>query len=165
MEILKERIRFSLKIARKDDEKEIFSCVSDPFVYENVRIIPDSNQESFVKNYIALAESDGNYIVRDVNGAFIGCAGLHPEKNENNAEIGYFLSPKFYGQGFATEIVKELIFEARERGIAKLYAGAATENIASIRVLQKNNFHFLCATIHQTASAKKRVSVRFEKFL
>lgn len=53
-------------------------------------------------------------------------------------EIYYKLRPLFWGRGYATEVAKTLIkagFEDFE--LHKVEAGVATENKASIRVLEK----------------------------
>ena len=70
----------------------------------------------------------------------IGLAGL-PD-NEGTTEIGYAIDQKFEDQGIASEAVEALskwVFEDKDMKV--LRAETPIENIASQRVLMKNNFH------------------------
>ena len=61
---------------------------------------------------------------------------MHPIKL---GEIYYKLLPSYWGQGYATEIAKALIKSGFEDFLLhKVEAGVATENIRSIRVLEKS---------------------------
>nr|WP_230390963.1 GNAT family N-acetyltransferase [Reinekea sp. G2M2-21] len=62
-------------------------------------------------------------------------------KAEAQWHIGFLLLPAFWGQGIATVVVR-LVQRLSEREMLKprLIAGAASENVASIRVLQKCGF-------------------------
>jgi len=70
---------------------------------------------------------------------FIGVAGMSLSNDRfKMAEFYYKLFPKYWGNGYATEIAKRLIqlgFE--EFKLHRIEAGVATENLASIRVLEK----------------------------
>ena len=68
-----------------------------------------------------------------------GKAGMNvmPQKYRR-AEIYYVLNPKFWGRGIATEAAKTLVsFGFNELNLHRIEAGVATENIASINVLEK----------------------------
>lgn len=70
----------------------------------------------------------------------VGCAGLRP-KAENLLELGYYLKPTFWGDGFATEaaaIVAEYAFGPLRA--QTLFAGHHPANRASQRVLEKLGF-------------------------
>ena len=76
----------------------------------------------------------------------IGCIGIHSEnaihpENDGNAELGYWIGKSWWGQGFATEAVREMV----RHGFFDLHldcikAGHFTDNPASGRVLQKCGF-------------------------
>lgn len=70
---------------------------------------------------------------------FIGIAGLTLSNDKfKRGEIYYKLHPDYWGKGYATEIAKRLIRTGFEDfGLHKVEAGVATENIKSIRVLEK----------------------------
>ena len=53
-------------------------------------------------------------------------------------EIYYKLHPSYWGKGYATEIAKSLVkFGFEKMHLHKVEAGVQTENIQSIRVLEK----------------------------
>lgn len=72
----------------------------------------------------------------------IGLCGLIMGKpNYRNAEIWYKLHPQFWNKGFATVAVKALLhFGFNSLHLHRIEAGCATENIASIKVLEKTGF-------------------------
>ncbi len=70
---------------------------------------------------------------------FIGLAGFTLSNDKFKlGEIYYKLHPDYWGNGYATEIAKRLIKTGFEDfDLQKVEAGVATENIKSIRVLEK----------------------------
>ncbi len=79
-------------------------------------------------------------IIRKDSDEFIGMAGITLSANRFKlGEIYYDLLPLHWGKGYATEIVKTLIkIGFDEFHLHKVEAGVATENIRSIRVLEKS---------------------------
>ncbi|MCG6187807.1 GNAT family N-acetyltransferase [Maribellus maritimus] len=73
------------------------------------------------------------------NSAFAGLAGMTLSNDRfKMGEFYYKLFPKFWGNGYATEIARELIyFGFSEYKLHRIEAGVATKNLASIRVLEK----------------------------
>lgn len=71
---------------------------------------------------------------------FIGIAGINLSLDKFRlGEIYYKLLPAKWGNGYATEVSKTLIKSGFENfNLHKVEAGVATENIASIRVLEKS---------------------------
>lgn len=74
------------------------------------------------------------------NSEFIGMAGLTLANNKFKlGEIYFEILPSFWGNGYATEVSKTLIALGFDKfSLHKIEAGVATENIASIRVLEKS---------------------------
>lgn len=71
----------------------------------------------------------------------IGFVFLSSE-NASGAHIGYLLGESYWGNGYATEILKGLIdFIELEGKITHLIAGVATDNEASIKLLHKLGFN------------------------
>ena len=58
------------------------------------------------------------------------------------AEISYFIGDKrYWGKGIMTTVIKMVVHIAKDSlKLNKLYAGVASENYASIKALEKNNF-------------------------
>ncbi len=82
------------------------------------------------------------WLLQNEEGYFIGLFGLNKgKKNYFNAEIWYKLFPEFWNKGFATEAVNCVLnFCFFELKLHRITAGCATENVASIKVLQKAGF-------------------------
>ena len=71
---------------------------------------------------------------------FIGIAGMNLSLNRfKSGEIYYKLLPDVWGKGYATETSKTLVKSGFGKfNLHRIEAGVATENIASIRVLEKS---------------------------
>src|SRR5690606_18549486 len=70
---------------------------------------------------------------------FIGEIGMTlSEKRFKKAEIHYSFLPMYWGKGYATEILKSIInFGFQGLNLHRIEAGVATENVRSIKVLEK----------------------------
>jgi RimJ/RimL family protein N-acetyltransferase/nitroimidazol reductase NimA-like FMN-containing flavoprotein (pyridoxamine 5'-phosphate oxidase superfamily) len=112
----------------------------------NTRGIPETTSETreVIKNAIDDKQNQIRKIIawtiwtKDTND-FIGEAGINLSANRFKlGEIYYNLHPKYWNRGFGTETVKRLIdFGFNDLGLHKVEAGVATDNIRSIRVLEK----------------------------
>lgn len=76
------------------------------------------------------------------NNILIGIIGHYQIKWEHfRSEIGYMLAPEFKGKGIITEAVQLIVeYGFNEMNMHSLEAVIDPENIASARVLEKNNF-------------------------
>lgn len=80
----------------------------------------------------------------EMEGTFIGVGSLIPQKHEHriNAETGYWIGEPYWGNGYATTVVKLLTQHAFEKlDLLRLYAYVYSYNAASMRVLEKAGFH------------------------
>ena len=79
-------------------------------------------------------------VVGKESSAFLGIAGMTLSADRFRlGEIYYKLLPKYWGKGFATEVAKGLIKAGFEDfHLHKVEAGVATDNVPSIRVLEKS---------------------------
>jgi len=77
-------------------------------------------------------------------GEHVGCAGMRGYKLEENIpSMEYYLLPKFWSQGFATEAGHVVIAYAfNTLGMNTLFAGHHPENSGSKKVLAKLGFQF-----------------------
>ena len=75
----------------------------------------------------------------------VGCCGLRPYNlDEHIYELGFHISSKFWGQGYATEAARGVIdYAFRELNASKLFAGHNPANAVSRRVLEKLGFQYL----------------------
>ncbi len=79
--------------------------------------------------------------IYSLDDAFMGCCGLRPHDIPNNCfEIGAHLLPEFWYQGFAKEAMLAVIEYAKQRKIAKLFAGHNPHNASSERMLLSLGF-------------------------
>jgi [ribosomal protein S5]-alanine N-acetyltransferase len=77
-------------------------------------------------------------VIVDVeNNALVGAISLLIDKH-NTAELGYWLGYSYWGRGFATAAVREMLELGFEMyNIRKIFAEVSAPNYASARVLQK----------------------------
>jgi RimJ/RimL family protein N-acetyltransferase len=82
------------------------------------------------------------WLIEDQFNHFIGLSGILLGKlNYQTAEVWYKLDPEFWNKGFATEMVKEILrFSFDDLKLHRVTAGCVTENIASIKLLEKCGF-------------------------
>ena len=82
---------------------------------------------------------DGS-ITRHRRGAADGQAG----NDRQEPEVGYRILPQYWGQGIATEVLKQCVQTIRQnKQLPFLVAYVFTENTSSIRVLEKAEFQFI----------------------
>ncbi len=132
-----------------DDILKIHELNSFPEVDKyNTSGIPESihDTENTILQYIQeQTENPRNryaFLLENKQAEFIGLIGIVLGKPKYfTAEIWYKIHPNFWNKGYATEIVKcVLSFCFNELKLHRVKAGCATENIGSIRVLEKNGF-------------------------
>lgn len=71
----------------------------------------------------------------------IGVIGLTPEKGARTAELGYWLSPSYWGRGITTEAAEAIVsFGFKTLDLPHLTSGYFEDNPASGRVLEKLGF-------------------------
>lgn len=97
------------------------------------------------KTFIDFAMSDDSklYLAIDIDGLAVGGIGVSPQKDimKNNAELGYWLSESYWGQGVMYRAVQEIVILAFDRfDINRIFATPFETNIASHKVLEKAGF-------------------------
>lgn len=140
--------RLILKEIIWEDMEDIHNLYSLPEVDEyNTLGIPKNIEETKnnIRHIIDAQKTEGRKsyswkIVKKDSDEFIGMAGITLSANRFKlGEIYYELFPSQWGQGYATEVAKTLIKAGFDNfNLHKVEAGVATENIRSIRVLEKS---------------------------
>jgi RimJ/RimL family protein N-acetyltransferase len=98
--------------------------------------VPSRDREAFEEQMRGILANDQNLIrVIDVDGEAAGSVLSWP--SEGRRYVGYRVAREFWGRGLATAALAELLGELQER---PLHALVSTENVASIRVLEKCGF-------------------------
>lgn len=138
--------RLLLSPLRETDIPLIVRYAGDPEVSGPTLNIPHpyarADAEGWVSASHAGMEAGEQYTlaVRQIVGeTLIGAVGLILTPRHARASLGYWLARPFWGQGYTTEAVGEMIrFGFEELGLNKVYATHLIENPASGRVMQKN---------------------------
>ena len=101
------------------------------FTVEN----PD-DEEAF-KAFWDKIRSDSAITIRTLEVEGVVAGHLASFKRFGNPEVSYWLGSEFWGREIGTRSLARFLQEVRTR---PMYARAARDNIASIRVLEKNGF-------------------------
>ena len=117
---------------------------------ETSRTISPELKEAFEQTILPnVADKNKNYLYATLwtailksENKMIGDLCIVGEPNlEGEIEIGYGTYDEFQGKGFMTEIVSGIIIWTKTQSIVKsIIASTGKTNIASFRVLEKNNF-------------------------
>ena len=140
--------RLLLRQITPADVNEIFALRSNPDVMKYVpRPLCTTTDDAMaiinmLEQKIVSNEGINWAITLKGNDTLIGFIGHYQIKWEHfRSEIGYMLLPTFQGKGIATEAVKLVIdYGFNEMNMHSLEAIIDPANIASAKVLEKNNF-------------------------
>lgn len=143
----------TLRPMRLPDRNRIFAILSDsgvrkPFALFHeksfgreavtgwCRLAQDSNRESM--------GLDQFYVIKKGR-RLIGYFGAGPESDDPRKagrwEVGYFLDPRYRGQGIMPAVLSEFVTKARRGGLVQEFRGVVKpDNQASARVLEKVGF-------------------------
>lgn len=94
--------------------------------------------------WVNVGSKSGHIQAIEFNGTLVGCisATFGNFEYSHSAELGYWLGQKYWNKGIATRAVKiftQTLFNNTD--VARLFVSMVSENIASIRVLEKNGFN------------------------
>lgn len=127
-----------LREITEDDADFMMQLVGDPKV---TRFLPGmiQDREMLISWIQSLRLTDHEYIITiEETGEEIGECSL--TKQGDSAEIGFMLLPKYWLQGYGTEVVTSLIEIARDMRLKELTATTDARNKAAIRLLEKTGF-------------------------
>lgn len=150
MSIFLETERLILKTPELSDLDNLVALRSDLEVMQYTGEGASQTKEQ-VKEYLNFAISYFNkhgmgfcLIFEKESGQFIGEAGLFHllfDDTQPEIEVDYHLHKKFWGKGYATELVKALVqWGFQHLSINKLVSAAYPNNVASQKVLKKAGF-------------------------
>ncbi len=81
--------------------------------------------------------------VLKAGGVPIGFCGLLRRDGLDDVDVGYALLPRYWSQGYASEAAAAVLAYGRETlGLQRIVAITATDNVRSIRVLEKLGLKF-----------------------
>jgi len=142
--------RLRLRHLTLDDADDIFQYGQDPRVtqylaWETHRSILDSLQfiEASISQYDNLEPAPWGIALKET-GRIIGTGGFISWRPEHGrGEIGYALTRSYWGQGYMTEAVAEIIrFGFEILNLNRIQAMCEPANIGSARVMEKSGMSY-----------------------
>lgn len=132
--------RLTLGPLSEGDRERAIDLFTDDMVKQTY-ILPDfSCREEAIplfQRVMALSKNPARYVWGIfLDGMFIGLLN-ETEREENTIELGYALLPAYHNRGYCTEALAGAIGHLFEVGFAAVTAAAFTDNLASIRVMEK----------------------------
>lgn len=147
--------RLILRDILSEDEEDMFKMDSNPIVHQYlgnkpIRTIAETRENiAFIrKQYIDFGIGRWAVIEKETS-LFAGWAGLkwiteEMNHHQNFYDLGYRLSPQFWGKGIASEAaIASFEYAFNELKVNKLYAITHVENLASRHILEKIGFNFV----------------------
>ncbi|MCH0558611.1 GNAT family N-acetyltransferase [Streptomyces sp. MUM 16J] len=130
-------MEIALRAVQDDDLPLFFRQMSDPVAVRMAAFgTPDpGDREAFNARWKRLRSSSEVLRTVLVDGRVAGSAAVYGEPGER--EVTYWIDRGYWGQGVATAALRALLAETPER---PLYARAAADNAASLRVLATCGF-------------------------
>ena len=100
------------------------------------------DEQEYLTKFSNMLSSDESSLIWVINHStdnnFIGLISLDSHHDGVNTEVSYQLLPKYWGQGYATEVVCRVIdYAIKELGLTKVVAETQTANKASCKLLKK----------------------------
>jgi [ribosomal protein S5]-alanine N-acetyltransferase len=103
---------------------------------------PDGAAEEWIASH-AVKFDEGTINLAIDDGELCGAIGLVVDREHDRAEIGYWLGVPYWGRGYATEAVVEVIrYGFEELHLNRIFAAHFTRNPASGVVLRKAGMKF-----------------------
>ncbi|MEM5871758.1 MAG: GNAT family N-acetyltransferase [Candidatus Aenigmatarchaeota archaeon] len=131
--------KYTIQIYKNLQDKEIVKWTLIPWPYKKRDAF---NFVKTAKEKLKKREAYTFGIFLKGTDKLVGCISLKNVSKENkNGELGYWIGRKYWNKGYATEAVKLILhFAFKKLKLHKVYAVVLEENIASVKVLEKNGF-------------------------
>ena len=131
--------RLTLRPFREEDEAAAVAVLCSDCV-KPTYMLPDLDEagaKKLFERFLALSAKEDRFLVAVcLEDRLIGWLN-DTEICDDTMELGWVIHPDYWGQGYATEAVRAAIKVLHEEGFRIIYAGAFSENKASLRVMQK----------------------------
>lgn len=125
-----------LRPLEKGDIDTLFALTSNPEVARYMRFqthTDRSQAEELYQEYTK--EGNYGYLITLPDGTPVGAAAL-----KEGQDISIFSFPEYWNRGYSTQVIHELMKEAKNHGILYLKAYVVDENIGSRKILEKSGF-------------------------
>ncbi|MGJ5750655.1 RimJ/RimL family protein N-acetyltransferase [Streptomyces puniciscabiei] len=130
-------MEIALRVVEDGDLPVFFRQMTDPEAVRMAAFGPEKpyDRESFAAHWERLRNSSDIQRTVLADGHVVGSAAVYGAAGER--EVTYWIDRAYWGRGVATAALRALLAEVPER---PLYARAAADNAASLRVLHKCGF-------------------------
>lgn len=145
--------RLVLRRFEDADAARVAELVGNIAVSRWLTRVPHPYSEEDAREFFANGAASEDTLAITYESKLIGCCSL-------GNELGYWLEPAAWGQGFATEAAKVLLERHFDRTDDDVLSGHLLENSASSRVLKKLGFKPLHIELMPSASLGKDVEVQ-----
>jgi [ribosomal protein S5]-alanine N-acetyltransferase len=133
--------RLRMRPYREQDIPELLPLIGAREVAATTLRIAHPYTEQDAKEFMALADEPDNLwlaITLGSDGRQIGGIGLRLSEPHQHAELGYWLSVPYWGNGYATEAAREMLRYGFENlHLHRIFASHFEHNPASGRILKK----------------------------
>ena len=142
--------RLFLKNIARTDREFIFAHFSDPevsqYLFDADPVVEMQGADEIVDFYLR-PEPRGFHrwvLVRKSDNAKLGTCGLHLwNRDERSVEVGYDLSPAYWGNGYMREAMQRIIaFVTNSMGVSEINAEIYIDNARSRDLVEKLGFRF-----------------------
>jgi len=142
----KMKTRFKLRPWCIDDLENLFMHANNAKIAEMMMDrFPHPYTLEAGKAFIEFATKDNpiHIFAIEIDGVAVGGIGIHPQEDvhKKNAELGYWLSEKYWGLGIMSSAILQMIpFAFETFPINRLFAKTFGNNTASQHILEKCGF-------------------------
>ena len=134
-----------LRPFRTADAEQVQRLAGDRAVADTTLNIPHPYEDGMAEKWISnhrdwfeRGEQAVFAITLRSDGTLIGAVGLRIEREDQRAELGYWIGRPYWGQGYCTEAARAVLgFGFQQLGLNRIYARHFIRNPASGRVMQK----------------------------
>ena len=136
--------RLFLRPGWPEDWEELLGGIADEAVVRNLAQAPWPYTADDARSFLRQPQDPRlpNFFVTLPTSAapaeIIG--GIALMRGESGAELGYWIAPDHWGQGYATEAARSVLRLAKVLGHREIVAGHFIDNLASAAVLRKAGF-------------------------
>ena len=132
--------RLVLKKLVQADKERLVSLIGDFRVSKTLSKVLYPYTLEDADEWLKIVDNEEFNLNIFLNDDLIGGVGLTPTEDDFY-ELGYWLGVEYWGQGYATESVMELLNYAKSNTpCEKFKANVFKENVASAKALEKNGF-------------------------
>jgi len=147
METLKGRL-INLRRLRRTDVADFQPLADDPRVYGFLPHMPSPYTPEDARRWVnethrnARKGTEYHFGIEHRDGRIIGTIGLQNiVRPDGNAEVGYWVAPKFWRRGYASEALRLILnYAFTDLNMYRVYAIVSAKNRGSVAVLEKAGF-------------------------